>query len=103
MTLRLDKIFFNHPDTARTGAITIRQNETKYVPLPEWQFNGVAPNPTPVAYRCDKVPTKIIIKASFHRDDDDRNDLEIQAVSPVGDHLGNVSARTVTFNANGDS
>jgi hypothetical protein len=104
MTLRLDKIFFNHSDTARTGAITIRQNETESVPLPEWQFTGAAPeDPAPVAYRCDKVPSKIIIKASFHRDDDDRNDLEIQAVATAEDDLGNVGKRTVAFNANGDS
>lgn len=132
MQVFLEAIQFNHdPDSATTDAFNIRQNETEFVTIPEWQRTIAPPRHNyPAAYALSETRgNTITIKAKFQCSDPGAK-IQVRAInarvlvrktlgcSPLGlfsnlvstnapnlsrNVLGDVKKKLVTFNADGNS
>jgi hypothetical protein len=130
MPVQLEAVAFNHDTSAATGdALTIRRNATQDVTVPEWRRGlSVTPEDSPAAYAKAAVAgNTLTIKAQLSCTDPKLSTIEVRAldadVDPwpgqsgclgfiiwllrllalalVGNVLGEVAARTITFPASG--
>lgn len=131
MAIRLNAIKFNHdPNSLDADAINLRRNGSEFIAVPEWQA-GISLNPedSPAAYAVEETAgNTITIQASMNWTGSTPAtveiralDLEIDPLGPsgcigllarilswilgplIGNVLGVVSARSVTFSASGVS
>lgn len=126
MSIQLEAIKFNHdPNGASVDALNIRRNASTFVTIPEWQRNvSVNPEDSPAAYSIKETAGQTItIQAQFRRLNPQIQSVDIRALDNqvipnqlgclgliayllgvlwkalFGNVLGEVQARTVTFNA----
>ncbi len=130
MPVQLEAIAFNHDTSAATGdALTIRRNATQGVTVPEWRRGlSATPEDSPAAYAKAAVAgNTLTIKVQLSCTDPRLSTIKVRAldadVDPwpgpggclgfiiwllrllaralVGNVLGEVAARTITFPASG--
>ena len=131
MPVQLEAVAFNHDASAATGdPLTIRRDGTESVTVPEWRRGlSVTPEDSPAAYAKAAVAgntltikaqlsctdPKLSIENSAGVDDTDVDPwpgqsgclgfivwlLRLLALALVGNVLGEVAARTITFPASG--
>jgi len=130
MSVQLEAVAFNHDNSAATGdALTIRRNATQDVTVPEWRRGlSVTPEDSPAAYAKAAVAgNTLTIKVQLSRTGPAPSTIEVRALdadaypSPgpggclgfivwllrllvralVGNPLGEVAARSITFPASG--
>src|SRR6516225_9590653 len=118
MAVQLLAIKFNHdPNSATNDALNIRKNATQFVNVPEWQRGAsINPEDSPAAYAiADTTGNTVTIQAKFRRTNNEAETAQIRAVGPAGrlirpflpallkNVLGDVQAKQVTFEANGET
>jgi len=131
MSVTLEAIKFNHdPNSATADALNIRKNATQFVNVPEWQRgSSVTPEDSPVAYAIRETKGhKLTIQAKFKRTNSAIHTVRVRAIDPYvtppgphgclgyliwllraivralfGNVLGEVRARTVAFQLNGET
>jgi len=99
MTISLEAISFNHdPASATRDALTIRKNENEDVTVPEWTRRLTRPEDSPAAYTIGQISANTLtIKAQFRREVADPTSVEVYAIGRIGNVLGQVKSRTITF------
>jgi hypothetical protein len=133
MNVTLEAIKFNHvPESATVDAFNIRRNETEPVHVPEWRKGiSVKPEDSPAAYAISETRgNTLTIKAKFKSTGPGSPKVQVRAVqareqlrqslgcspiglvlrafstartAPVGNVLGVVKERQITFNAAGET
>jgi hypothetical protein len=91
MMVQLESITFNHdPSSASQGALNIRRNAARTVPIPEWQRGqSVLPEDSPAAYaRAEVQGQPISIVATFSTDNPASPRVMVRAVDNVVDPPG---------------
>lgn len=106
VAVRLDAVAFNHDSSsAATDALSLRKNATEFVTVPEWRAGAsTVPEDSPAAYAISETQgNTITIRARFKIPAAGSLSVFVRAVAASPSVLGEVKAKQVTFQSNGET